>query len=51
MKDLESRLAGRVQLTTGGFRPYISAWSGRAGQPATALLEPRCLQASSIMPT
>jgi IS1 family transposase len=25
MKDLESRLRGRVQLTTDGFRPYIDA--------------------------
>jgi len=25
MKDLESRLASRVQLTTDGFRPYINA--------------------------
>jgi IS1 family transposase len=25
MKDLESRLAGRVQLTTDGFKPYVDA--------------------------
>jgi IS1 family transposase len=25
MKDLESRLIGRVQLTTDGFRPYVNA--------------------------
>jgi hypothetical protein len=25
MKDLESRLANRVQLTTDGFRPYAAA--------------------------
>jgi len=25
MKDLESRLATRVQLTTDGFRPYLTA--------------------------
>ena len=25
MKDLESRLASRVQMTTDGFRPYVNA--------------------------
>ena len=25
MRDLESRLATRVQLTTDGFRPYVNA--------------------------
>jgi hypothetical protein len=25
MRDLESRLATRVQITTDGFRPYVNA--------------------------
>jgi IS1 family transposase len=31
MKDLESRLATRVQLTTDGFRPYVNAVDGAFG--------------------
>jgi hypothetical protein len=31
MKDLESRLASRVQLTTDGFRPYVDAVDSRFG--------------------
>jgi IS1 family transposase len=31
MKDLESRLASRAQLTTDGFRPYVNAVDGTFG--------------------
>jgi IS1 family transposase len=31
MRDLESRLAGRVQITTDGFKPYINAVDDRFG--------------------
>ena len=31
MKDLESRLADRVQLTTDGFKPYVDAVDGTFG--------------------